>query len=101
MQRRIVYAMLGSLLVLPACQGEKGDKGDKGDPGEKGEPGLALTQATAGANGSAVCASGEMVVSAYCAGGTTMPTVGNDPAGGTNNAVTCTSGQPVAFCGAF
>ena len=82
-------------------QGSAGEKGAKGDTGDKGVPGLSLHAAGASANGSVVCASGEQVVSAFCAGSPTAPTVGNDPAGGTNNSVTCTAGQPVAFCSAL
>lgn len=73
MRKCFLPALLSSLLVLSACQGEKGEKGDKGDPGAAGpagpqgpagEPATALTIVRG--SGMVRCPVGAEVVSFLC-----------------------------------
>ena len=68
MRRRVLYAMLASLLALAACQGEKGEKGDRGEAGPagpEGESGILIVRGT----GTVACPAGLTAIALTCPGG--------------------------------
>ena len=74
MRRRVLYAMLASLLALAACQGEKGDQGDKGDKGDRGETGPPGPEGESGilivrGTGTIACPAGLTAIALTCPGG--------------------------------
>ncbi len=74
MRRHVLYAMLGSLLALAACQGEKGDKGDRGEKGERGEAGPPGPEGESGilivrGTGVIPCPEGLTAIALTCPGG--------------------------------
>ena len=77
MRKPVLYAMLVSLAILPACQGEKGEKGDKGDKGEQGEAGPVGPAGPEGESGILIvrgtgtiaCPAGLTAIALTCPGG--------------------------------
>lgn len=77
MRKPVLYAMLVSLAILPACQGEKGEKGDKGDKGDQGEAGPVGPAGPEGESGILIvrgtgtiaCPAGLTAIALTCPGG--------------------------------
>lgn len=77
MRKRVLYAMLGSLLMLADCQGEKGDKGEQGEKGDRGETGKTGPAGPEGETGILIvrgtgtipCPAGLTAIALTCPGG--------------------------------
>jgi hypothetical protein len=76
---------IAALVAVSGCaKGDKGDKGDQGSPGQAGAAGPAGPPGSPGPAGpgssfrvvsdspKAACAAGEIMLSAYCAGGAAL-----------------------------
>jgi len=72
-----------------------------GPAGPAGESGTVVHLAKPNANGGVTCASGEVVIAAYCVGSDNTATpvaVLNDAGGGERNMTRCAEGTAIAYC---